>query len=53
MRLNKGCANAIMKKKMARIKLKSDKLEHERKLYLAKQHNKVLKAKLPTDLHNS
>ena len=34
-------------KEMARIKLKGDKLEHEHKMYLAKQHEKELEAKLP------
>ena len=38
---------------MARIKLERDKLEHEHKMYLAKQHKKELEAKLPSDPLNS
>ena len=36
-------------KEMARIKLEGVKLEHEHKMYLAKQHEKELEAKLPSD----
>ena len=38
---------------MARNKLESDKLVHEHKMYLTKQHEKELEAKLPSDPFNS
>ena len=38
---------------MARIKLEGNTLEHEHKMYLAKQHEKELEAKLPSDPLNS
>ena len=40
-------------KEMARIKLEGNKLEHEHKMYLAKQHEKELEAKFPSDPINS